>query len=194
MTDAEGLADLYSREGEKVLIFLTRRTWDAEIALELTAETFAIAIGGWRRRRTLPGRTIITGVALPQVRSITLSTPTDVRTLRPSGPRHTIIAVYDGYFLRGKITATITLADGRTKTENVVSGGGLIASNPQPPSLRTQLASVERQLAEARHPSSRTHGRQYMTNDVVKIMQARIDTIKRRIAYEYLHPGLLPAE
>jgi RNA polymerase sigma-70 factor, ECF subfamily len=49
MTDAEGLADLYSREGEKVLIFLTRRTWDAEIALELTAETFAIAIGGWRR-------------------------------------------------------------------------------------------------------------------------------------------------
>jgi RNA polymerase sigma-70 factor (ECF subfamily) len=49
MTDAEALADLYRREGEKVLIFLTRRTWDAEIALELTAETFAVAIGGWRR-------------------------------------------------------------------------------------------------------------------------------------------------
>jgi RNA polymerase sigma-70 factor, ECF subfamily len=49
MTDAEALADLYRREGEKVLIFLTRRTWDAEIAVELTAETFALAIGGWRR-------------------------------------------------------------------------------------------------------------------------------------------------
>jgi RNA polymerase sigma-70 factor (ECF subfamily) len=49
MTDADALADLYRREGEKVLIFLTRRTWDAEIALELTAETFAVAIGGWRR-------------------------------------------------------------------------------------------------------------------------------------------------
>jgi len=49
MTDAEALADLYRREGEKVLIFLTRRTWDAEVALELTAETFALAIGRWRR-------------------------------------------------------------------------------------------------------------------------------------------------
>ena len=38
-----GLADLYRREGEKVLIFLARRTWDAEIALELMAgTTFAV--------------------------------------------------------------------------------------------------------------------------------------------------------
>lgn len=49
MSDAQALADLYRREGEKVLIFLTRRTWDAEVALELTAETFALAIGSWRR-------------------------------------------------------------------------------------------------------------------------------------------------
>jgi RNA polymerase sigma-70 factor (ECF subfamily) len=49
MTDAEALADLYRCEGEKVLIFLTRRTWDAEVALELTAETFALALGRWRR-------------------------------------------------------------------------------------------------------------------------------------------------
>jgi len=48
MSDAQALADLYRREGEKVLIFLTRRTWDAEVALELTAETFALAIGRWR--------------------------------------------------------------------------------------------------------------------------------------------------
>jgi RNA polymerase sigma-70 factor (ECF subfamily) len=49
MSDAQALADLYRREGEKVLVFLTRRTWDAEVALELTAETFALAIGRWRR-------------------------------------------------------------------------------------------------------------------------------------------------
>ena len=49
MDDAEAFAELYRREGETVLIFLTRRTWDGETALELTAETFAIALRGWRR-------------------------------------------------------------------------------------------------------------------------------------------------
>ncbi len=60
MTDAEALADLYRREGEKVLIFLTRRTWDAEVALELTAETFALALGRWRR---------LSGLAVEQQRA-----------------------------------------------------------------------------------------------------------------------------
>lgn len=32
-----------------MLIFLTRRTWDGETALELTAETFAIALRSWRK-------------------------------------------------------------------------------------------------------------------------------------------------
>jgi RNA polymerase sigma-70 factor (ECF subfamily) len=49
MDDAEAFSELYRREGEKVLIFLTRRTWDGEVALELTAETFAIALRSWRR-------------------------------------------------------------------------------------------------------------------------------------------------
>jgi len=49
MDDAEAFAQLYRREGEAVLIFLTRRTWDGEVALELTAETFAIALRGWAR-------------------------------------------------------------------------------------------------------------------------------------------------
>jgi RNA polymerase sigma factor (sigma-70 family) len=49
MDDAEAFSELYRREGEPVLIFLTRRTWDGETALELTAETFAVALGAWRK-------------------------------------------------------------------------------------------------------------------------------------------------
>jgi RNA polymerase sigma-70 factor (ECF subfamily) len=43
-------AALYREEAEAVLMFHTRRTFDAEVALELTAETFAEA---WRSRRGL---------------------------------------------------------------------------------------------------------------------------------------------
>ena len=48
MDDVEAFSELYRREGESVLIFLTRRTWDGETALELTAETFAVALRSWR--------------------------------------------------------------------------------------------------------------------------------------------------
>jgi RNA polymerase sigma factor (sigma-70 family) len=49
MDDAEAFSELYRNEGESVLIFLTRRTWDGETALELTAETFAVALRSWRK-------------------------------------------------------------------------------------------------------------------------------------------------
>jgi RNA polymerase sigma factor (sigma-70 family) len=49
MDDAEAFSELYRSEGESVLIFLTRRTWDGETALELTAETFAVALSSWRK-------------------------------------------------------------------------------------------------------------------------------------------------
>lgn len=49
MADADAFSELYRREGESVLIFLTRRTWDGETALELTAETFAVALRSWRK-------------------------------------------------------------------------------------------------------------------------------------------------
>ena len=39
MDDADAFAKRYQREVEDVLIFLTRRTWHGEVALELTAET-----------------------------------------------------------------------------------------------------------------------------------------------------------
>jgi hypothetical protein len=147
-------------------------------------------------RRTPPGRTIITGVALPQVSSITLSTPSDVRTLRPSGPLHTIIAVYDGYFLRGEITARISLTSGQIRTETITSGPArMLVSNPQPPSLAVRLSSAEQQLAEIRHPrlSVRGHPRP-VDLQLVRAIQSDIDVIRRRIAYERMRPGLLPAE
>jgi RNA polymerase sigma factor (sigma-70 family) len=53
MDDADAFSELYRREGESVLIFLTRRTWDGETALELTAETFAVALRSWRKLRSL---------------------------------------------------------------------------------------------------------------------------------------------
>ena len=53
MDDADAFSELYRCEGESVLIFLTRRTWDGETALELTAETFAIALRSWRRLSAL---------------------------------------------------------------------------------------------------------------------------------------------
>ncbi|HEV2944971.1 MAG TPA: sigma-70 family RNA polymerase sigma factor [Solirubrobacteraceae bacterium] len=53
MDDADAFSELYRGEAESVLIFLTRRTFDAEIAVELTAETFAIALCSWGKLRGL---------------------------------------------------------------------------------------------------------------------------------------------
>lgn len=52
MADPEGFVPFYRDEAEAVLMFLTRRTLDGEVALELTAETFAQAWLGWPRVRT----------------------------------------------------------------------------------------------------------------------------------------------
>ena len=48
MADAADFDSFYRRESEGVLVFLARRTFDAEVALELTAETFSRAYVGWR--------------------------------------------------------------------------------------------------------------------------------------------------
>jgi RNA polymerase sigma factor (sigma-70 family) len=51
MADPEGFVPFYRQEAEAVLLFLTRRTLDGEVALDLTAETFAQAWRGWSRVR-----------------------------------------------------------------------------------------------------------------------------------------------
>ena len=51
MTRAEAFVALYEAEAKPVLVFLARRTVDAEVAVDLTAETFAQAWRGWGRVR-----------------------------------------------------------------------------------------------------------------------------------------------
>ncbi|MCP9491733.1 MAG: hypothetical protein MSC31_17945 [Solirubrobacteraceae bacterium MAG38_C4-C5] len=69
--------------------------------------------------RTLPGRTVLHGTAHPDVESLTLRTPRDVRTLEPSTPGNAFLAVYDGSFPTGTVTATARLTDGTTVTQTV---------------------------------------------------------------------------
>jgi RNA polymerase sigma-70 factor (ECF subfamily) len=52
MGDPDAFVALYEHDAEAVLVFLTRRTLDAEVAVDLTAETFAQAWRGWSRVRT----------------------------------------------------------------------------------------------------------------------------------------------
>jgi RNA polymerase sigma-70 factor (ECF subfamily) len=47
----EALAVLYERHSRSLLVFLTRRTFDAEVALDLLGETFAQAVLGRRSFR-----------------------------------------------------------------------------------------------------------------------------------------------
>jgi RNA polymerase sigma factor (sigma-70 family) len=51
MADVGEFDELYRRESEGVLMFLARRTMEPEVALDLTAETFAQAYLGWRGLR-----------------------------------------------------------------------------------------------------------------------------------------------
>ena len=47
MDDADAFSGLYEREGEAVLFFLARRSMEPEVAVDLTAETFAVALRSW---------------------------------------------------------------------------------------------------------------------------------------------------
>jgi RNA polymerase sigma-70 factor (ECF subfamily) len=48
---ADQVAELYDRHAEAMLAFLVRRTWDPEVAVDILAETFAVAIEGRHRFR-----------------------------------------------------------------------------------------------------------------------------------------------
>jgi hypothetical protein len=137
-------------------------------------------------RRTLPGRTIITGIALPDVVSVTLTTPSDVRTLRPSGPHHLIIAVYTGAFYQANPTATILLRDGRTIAEPVL---GFASQRVLSPTPRQTLQDVYRSEAAIQHDRKLTETQRKRLSAG---LPAWAQLIKRRVAYEQAHPGLLP--
>ena len=52
--DTEAFRDFYVANVQRVVVFFTRRTLNAEVALDLTGETFAVAL---QRRRQFRGRT-----------------------------------------------------------------------------------------------------------------------------------------
>jgi hypothetical protein len=81
------------------------------------AEPGADPLRGRIARRTLRGLSSYSGSAAPSVREITIATPRDVRTLRPSGPARVFGAVYDGSFPAGRTVLTARMADGSTHRE-----------------------------------------------------------------------------
>lgn len=73
-------------------------------------------------RRTLPGLTWLAGRARDDVRSVTLRSPRDVRTLVPDGDAHVFLVVYDGSFPAGRLETTATFADGKTARDSTPLG------------------------------------------------------------------------
>jgi RNA polymerase sigma factor (sigma-70 family) len=53
--EPEAFREFYVENVQRVIVFFTRRTLDAEVALDLTGETFALAL---QRRRQFRGRSI----------------------------------------------------------------------------------------------------------------------------------------
>lgn len=63
---ADEVAGLYDRHAEAILAFLVRRTWDPEVAVDILAETFAVALVGrhrFRGRRDVAARAWLYGIA-----------------------------------------------------------------------------------------------------------------------------------
>jgi hypothetical protein len=96
-------------------------------AFPMRLETSSSSIGGDDprgriERRVLENRTVISGRVYEDVATVTIRTPRDVRTLVPAGRAHAIIAVYDGGFPTGKVTATARFKDGKEVTRSVYTG------------------------------------------------------------------------
>jgi RNA polymerase sigma-70 factor (ECF subfamily) len=53
--DADRLAAAYERDGQRLLVYFTRRTYDAQLAVDLVAETYARAFAVRRRFAADPG-------------------------------------------------------------------------------------------------------------------------------------------
>lgn len=119
----DDIGRLYRREAAALLTFFSRRVFDPEMAVDLVGETFAAAFHDRRQfrgriaLRTLPGRTVIYGLARPDVREITIESPRDVRTIVPSARAHAFIVVYDGSFATGETVFRITFKNGTHATQ-----------------------------------------------------------------------------
>lgn len=94
-------------------------TAGAGVADEIGADPLA----GRTARRTQRGITEYYGTADPDVRTITIATPRDVRTIRPSTRAHAFAAVYDGSFPTGQVVLTATFADGHQHRDVIANPG-----------------------------------------------------------------------
>jgi len=161
------------------------------------------------QRRTLPGSTVIAGAAAAGVKSITLTTPADVRTVQPTGPHHLFIVVYDGVFYRGTFTATALLTNGKTVTQLIRGGpdNRYAAPEPAPRPLAAQLRADERTLrGMSAQVTAVLHAKppeRAKLLDGVPLSQllrglhqirADVDGERARIAFLENHPGILPPE
>lgn len=70
-------------------------------------------------RRVVEGRIVFSGTVHPDVASITITTPHDVRTLIPTSEHHAFVTVYAGRFPGGEAKATARFKDGRTVTRSL---------------------------------------------------------------------------
>jgi hypothetical protein len=161
------------------------------------------------QRRTLPGATVIAGAAAADVKSITLTTPADVRTVQPTGPDHVFIVVYDGVFYRGTFTATALLTSGRTVTQLIRGGpyNRYAAPEPSPRPLTAQLRADEgilrrmtaqvRAVLHAKPPERARLLNGVPLGQLVRgLQQIRADVAgeRARIAFLQNHHGILPPE
>jgi hypothetical protein len=70
-------------------------------------------------RRVLEGRIVFSGTVHPDIVSLTITTPHDVRTLIPTPEHHAFVTVYAGRFPGGRATASARFKDGRTVTRSL---------------------------------------------------------------------------
>jgi hypothetical protein len=161
------------------------------------------------QRRTLPGSTVIAGAAAADVKSITLTTPADVRTVEPAGPHRVFIVVYDGVFYRGTFTATALLTSGKTVTQLIRGGPDNRYAAPEPAArplteqLRTDaptLRGMSAQVTAVLHAKPAQRGKLLDGVSLPQLLRGlhRIRAVvageQARIAFLQNHPGILPAE
>lgn len=74
---------------------------------------------GRTARRIGASRTILSGIVDANVKSISVSTAQDVRTIIPTGAAHGFLIVYASTFPTGQATITTTFTDGKTRTDPI---------------------------------------------------------------------------
>ena len=117
--------DTFQPTFDEIVCGRGRRSPTPAYPMRLSAGVWSRGFGddsrGHVERRVLRGRTTISGEVHPDVVSITLRTPRDVRTLVPSKD-HLVLAVYEGTFPTGNVTATAHMRDGRDVSRSVYVG------------------------------------------------------------------------